>query len=930
MKIKLINFRCYEDATIIIENNKLNLLDGVSGIGKSTIFNAIYWCLYGNLQHIHSLKNNRKSTTVILEINGVTIQRIKPPEVFKITTPEIGTIQGSEAKSYIENMFGNKDIFIISSYLAQNTQSPFISWSNAEIINILRTLTFNNSQQTPDYYLNKIKDRLKTITSLYQEQFGKYNEKKDTHSNNVIKYDEYIQKWKKRPPKKIVENIISNQNKILDKLKIIKEQEIKRNNLKTIQSKIILNKPTDINIEYLQNKLVEINKLIKEKKECNYFISQINDIDYLISLSPDDKLKELEHYESLEVKYNENLYIMKKYKINNLKEFISTQKYFKEYKEWKQYDEKYKIDLYNYNLYIEKENIEKQIKNLIPFYKLNEEELELLKHFEDLSKQYNFSLNNYKYYMKKLDQEIDYVKNYSIIYEKYQKTINQIKDQEEKLKQWEIDTNKQIEEINYKKKLYKIKEKEYLEYLNKIKTYEDRMNYLKEYIENKTLEKSFQDTDAKILECPNCKIALYYSNDSLYIKPTDKDLNDKIKELSEIKLLYDECPKIEKPTPIENIKLIPKPTIINLEYPKYPEKPLHSLEYLENEKEQLSKIKTIKIPNLEENLISITRLSDCKDKWIRFNEIQVEKVNKPIKRDFNLKSQTYSLEDINKILDDLNNVTYIDDIKTIKERINNLKRLSEITSKWDRLKQLEKETLEDESKEIEIKINKYQKEIIEYNYNLKLYKDLEEQIASIKEEERDLQSLEKEYLDEENKLNKYKNLLVYYDILTNIDEEEKQLEIEYNKLKDYESNITNLKQLHKIIEELQDKYFQRTIDNLNTTLNVVLSKLFDEEFYAIFKTETNFSLQIYYKGNLYDSVKYLSGGEMNRFSIALIITFSRLSRSPFLLLDESMNALDTSLREKCIKCLKEFINNKTIINICHESEIGLYENVISL
>ena len=67
MKIKLENFRCYENKEYDLGDNGLILISGASGTGKSTILNAIYFCLFGEGNKVVS--HGKTSCKVEMEIN---------------------------------------------------------------------------------------------------------------------------------------------------------------------------------------------------------------------------------------------------------------------------------------------------------------------------------------------------------------------------------------------------------------------------------------------------------------------------------------------------------------------------------------------------------------------------------------------------------------------------------------------------------------------------------------------------------------------------------------------------------------------------------------------------------------------------------------------------------------------------------------------
>ena len=53
-----------------------------------------------------------------------------------------------------------------------------------------------------------------------------------------------------------------------------------------------------------------------------------------------------------------------------------------------------------------------------------------------------------------------------------------------------------------------------------------------------------------------------------------------------------------------------------------------------------------------------------------------------------------------------------------------------------------------------------------------------------------------------------------------------------------------------------------------------------------------------------------------------------LSSNPFILLDECMSSLDEEMRHKVINLIKKYVPRKKVINICHDSVIGFYDNIV--
>lgn len=186
MKVIIQNFRCYTfpAVTFTFENNKITNLDGISGAGKSTIFMAITWCLYGGFRgsqlkpifpHIPSDKDkyekNRiegipsNGTGVILFINDITIKRTAAAtSSIEIIDKDGNSISPDSAQCLIFSEFKTLNLWQASSYISQNERNPLMVLSNADKFSLLYELTFSSSideeTSSPEWYIKKISNAL--------------------------------------------------------------------------------------------------------------------------------------------------------------------------------------------------------------------------------------------------------------------------------------------------------------------------------------------------------------------------------------------------------------------------------------------------------------------------------------------------------------------------------------------------------------------------------------------------------------------------------------------------------------------------------------------------------------------------------------------------------------------------------------------------
>jgi len=211
----------------------------------------------------------------------------------------------------------------------------------------------------------------------------------------------------------------------------------------------------------------------------------------------------------------------------------------------------------------------------------------------------------------------------------------------------------------------------------------------------------------------------------------------------------------------------------------------------------------------------------------------------------------------------------------------------------------------------------------------------------------------KKYSDEKiykmliNKRDKIKNDIKFYK--DEIDVQKKLYNLydcqnECIKYQEIHDNILNrLNALYKIKEALiksEHLILENLLVEINNNLNEILTRLFNEPITVNISTmkqiktteriKPDINLEIFYKDCMFSNIDSLSGGEKSRLSLALMVVFSLIGKSPFLLLDESLSSLDSENKEKSIDVLRDYLDNKLIIAVNHDTSYGIYDSVVHI
>lgn len=188
--LKLTNFKGLTDYTIKLPSRGVILMEGKSGIGKTTILEAISFVLYdtgGSNCYPRTDDQGRKRKTspqveLIME-TGLRIFRKKNPKLLEITHSQLGQLTGDIAQNYLTETFGSPTAWITGGYIKQDEYCPFFSLSSSDKLICLQELSYRNTSTQYKELVIKIDRQLEDLhrqltevelrINFYQEMYDK-------------------------------------------------------------------------------------------------------------------------------------------------------------------------------------------------------------------------------------------------------------------------------------------------------------------------------------------------------------------------------------------------------------------------------------------------------------------------------------------------------------------------------------------------------------------------------------------------------------------------------------------------------------------------------------------------------------------------------------------------------------------------------------
>ena len=328
---------------------------------------------------------------------------------------------------------------------------------------------------------------------------------------------------------------------------------------------------------------------------------------------------------------------------------------------------------------------------------------------------------------------------------------------------------------------------------------------------------------------------------------------------------------------------------------------------------------------LEEHAKNYKKLQEYHN-WKQSSE-SLKKMYSEMRLPTPVKEITGNEDQINKIIRELKNIEVVDfsyeeykTKKNILERAEFLEKVKAVVKKRDEsyIQGMENLKIPDD-------INIYYQE---YQSLKEEYKILDSSITE--DDNSDLEEKRKRGEKLLDDLDRYEDYLEFEE---EMDKLEKENEAMAKLLEKRESCL----KLKKIIQEESNVTFENLMISFNQILNDIVSEVFEDIHIEIgmFKKlkskseiKPQFNMKVVLKGHEYDNLNFLSGGEKDRMSLALMVTLAKLGKGEIVMLDETMSSLDEDMRHQMLELIKKHLPDKTVLTVCHSTIQGYYDSVV--
>lgn len=211
--------------------------------------------------------------------------------------------------------------------------------------------------------------------------------------------------------------------------------------------------------------------------------------------------------------------------------------------------------------------------------------------------------------------------------------------------------------------------------------------------------------------------------------------------------------------------------------------------------------------------------------------------------------------------------------------------------------------------------------------------------SRIEEEIQQHQCRISEIVEEMQTISTTKNYLQQYEKVNLVSELEKRVEKVQKVVSRAESKLKGAMGLQEAGKEAEVQAITQTISCINEHARIYLDKMFEEtihvslENYRLTKSKTlksQMNVRVEYKGQIYNSINELSGGERQMCELAFLLAVNDMLGSPIALLDECLNNLDGETHMNRLMDLQALVKDKLILVISHKGFSGIFDKEIRM
>lgn len=921
MNITLINFRIHNSRSFFFPDEKVTYISGNNGVGKTTIFHAIQWVLYGKIQKIAPRRKPGANVKVVLETSNMIITRIRKPSNVFVEVAGYGRLEGAPAQSWIDANFGHNNTWMYTSYLVQDKLHLLLEQDPSTRMKILNQIVFDGDDPT---------DTINSLSLGIKELESKISVLSVNERNTYQQYQLLLNANPGVQESWILadEELEELEQTVKDIEAVLPQLTTESSNSSHLLGRFNALESTLAHREKEIASIPSLQDLISRKKQLELDITAYNQ--YTSSKSNYDKISQ----EIFNISQDHP-------QTNNLPQF-SREQIISLTSDWNQYH--YNRNLaqsipITYSKEVIDEDIEKsvRIRDNQWMFNSNAEVAQLSARIDQLRSTVpnspSVSLSDAQTTIKELLPQSQLISKYSVRKAQLTDQFNQI-------------SSSNTSELNEKlralsDKLSSDKLAINTQFYNKKNDINSSITSVNERITHSNLSRVVQP-------CPLCNGSLKIVNN--LIQSSQHSRFDEVKHnllVSEVNRLRSELSDVMT----DEARLI------------------RELDNSCNQERMRINTHYQQIINSHRQEVS-NKLSEI-DRELSDEQQSINKTRREMEDIISCHNKiSATTEQINELTGELSKVALVEippdlqhltpqQLMSLNNKISLLHRIVVVdkpsitvddavkSNKWHQVNSRLLDLREQLSAIIlpQEPITKPFGDVSMIQSMIDKRTVTEDVIASLKKDlfslgdKPDIRSLLDDIKTKNEILSSSKMKLNHHRVAQSVKSAYNSAYSAHCSCKSVSDDLIDLRDMRNIAINKQSLVHQKLVTNINNFLKVAVPRLFDEPISILVNTSkqnklgaevSSVNLQISYQGDDDVDLSSLSGGEKRKISALISLAFSGSFKSKMMILDESIACLDSETRVRLINVIKEVMKKKIVIITCHGIQTGIFDQVIDL